>query len=147
MVGITNSYIKVDNINHSGQIVIGFWGRQSTGATAGSGGTPPSSNRMQYCDPDYFSVSDGVFTCKKAFTGKVYMWAISGRDSSGSSNTLALNIYKGTTSVLSGSTNNEYHSDGNGVSVSFAVNDTVKITGTHSHGGTHQCTMGFIVTL
>lgn len=112
-----------------------------TSATSYSTG---SIKKARY-NSDYFTYSSGTFTCKKAFTGKVYGYGLGSKNTSGASNSFAWKVEKGSTNIVSSSGGGN---SSNSVSnVSFAVGSTINIFGQCSVSGTAYGSMIMVIEI
>lgn len=140
MVGLTN--VSSGKADLTAQPVLFFYGQQSSAST-----TPPSTRRRYACNSEYFTYADGEFTVVKKFSGLIYLFGLSSRNSSGQDNTLTLRFRVDGTSTYDTNGTINVTSSGSGIAHTFNVGDVVSVTGSQSRGGTVWCSVGMVVTL
>lgn len=88
--------------------------------------TLAASNNAFY-DKNYFSLSSGELTVKRAFSGYLYAYASSGRNSSGTTIYGYCQVRKNGTSVLAVNTDSSQGEVSSNMSISLAVGDKISV--------------------
>ena len=140
MVGLTN--VSSGKADPTAQPVLFFYGQQSSTAT-----TPPPTRRRYSCNSEYFTYEDGEFTVVKNFSGLIYLFGLSSRNSSGQDNTLTLRFRVNGTSTYDTNGTINVMSSVSGIAHNFVAGDVISVTGNQSRGGTVWCSVGMVVTL